>query len=123
MHVEINVPESLVGTLLNIHGKTKDGLKARLDLQEMGIKPLLFAIQEENSTILPPAGYTFATAENERFSQTLSNLKVPQGFCSNFSTLVSPNERKLMGLKSHDYHMLMQEFLPIAIRSIMDIPT
>ncbi|GJU17457.1 putative transposon, En/Spm-like protein [Tanacetum coccineum] len=30
---------------------------------------------------------------------------------------------KLIGLKSHDYHMLMQEFLPIAIRSIMHPPT
>ena len=29
MHVEKNVCDSLIGTLLNINGKTKDGLNAR----------------------------------------------------------------------------------------------
>ncbi|GJR39474.1 putative transposon, En/Spm-like protein [Tanacetum coccineum] len=36
MHVENNVAESLVGTLLNVLGKTKDGVNARLDLAELG---------------------------------------------------------------------------------------
>ncbi|GJZ11025.1 hypothetical protein Tco_0545784, partial [Tanacetum coccineum] len=39
MHVEKNVCDSLVGTLLNVPGKTKDGMNARLDLEELGIKP------------------------------------------------------------------------------------
>ena len=34
MHVEKNVCASLIGTLLNIKGKTKDGVNARLDLIE-----------------------------------------------------------------------------------------
>jgi len=33
MHVEKNVCESILGTLLKIKGKTKDGYKARLDMQ------------------------------------------------------------------------------------------
>nr|GEV59026.1 hypothetical protein [Tanacetum cinerariifolium] len=40
---EKNVCESLVGTLLNVPRKTKDGMNARLDLAELGIKPKLFA--------------------------------------------------------------------------------
>ncbi|GKE26941.1 hypothetical protein Tco_1442325, partial [Tanacetum coccineum] len=56
MHVEKNVCESLVETLLNVPGKTKDGMNARLDLAELGIKPELFARQEEDKTTLPPAG-------------------------------------------------------------------
>nr|GEW85544.1 hypothetical protein [Tanacetum cinerariifolium] len=51
-----NVCESLVGTLLNVPGKTKDGMNARLDLEEFGIKPELYARQEEDKTTLPPAG-------------------------------------------------------------------
>ncbi|GJT94600.1 putative transposase-associated domain-containing protein [Tanacetum coccineum] len=104
-------------------GKTKDGMNARLDLAELGIKPELFARQEEDKTTLPPAGYTLTNAEKDIFCETLSNIRVPQGYCSNFSSLVSLKDRKLIGLKSHDYHMLMQEFLPIAIRSIMHPPT
>ena len=36
MHIEKNVFESLIGTLLNIPGKTKDVVKTRLDLVENG---------------------------------------------------------------------------------------
>ncbi|GKB84680.1 uncharacterized protein Tco_0956952 [Tanacetum coccineum] len=41
MNIEKNVCESIVGTLMNLDGKTKDHIKARLDLQEMGIRPEL----------------------------------------------------------------------------------
>jgi len=37
MHVEKNVYDSLIGTLLNAKGKTKDGLKCHQDLVQMGI--------------------------------------------------------------------------------------
>ena len=38
MHIEKNICESLIGTLLDIPGKTKDGVASRLDLIEMGIR-------------------------------------------------------------------------------------
>ena len=38
MHIEKNVFESVIGTLLNIQGKSKDSLKARKDLIQMGIR-------------------------------------------------------------------------------------
>ncbi|GJU61408.1 retrovirus-related pol polyprotein from transposon TNT 1-94, partial [Tanacetum coccineum] len=119
MHVEKSVAESLVRTLLNVLRKTKDGVNARLDLAELGVKPELFSMQEEDKTTLPPAGYTLTNAEKDIFCETLYNIKVPQGYCSNFFSLINLKDRKLIGLKLHDYHMLMQEFLPIAIRLIM----
>nr|GEW68447.1 hypothetical protein [Tanacetum cinerariifolium] len=39
MHLEENVAESLVGNLLHVLGKTKDGVNARLDLAELGVTP------------------------------------------------------------------------------------
>jgi len=41
MHIEKNVCDSIIGTLLNIPGKTKDGVKSRLDMVEIGIHELL----------------------------------------------------------------------------------
>ena len=41
MHIEKNVCESLIGTLLNIPRKIKDGIKVRLDLKKLGIRPKL----------------------------------------------------------------------------------
>ncbi|GJU71055.1 RNA-directed DNA polymerase, eukaryota [Tanacetum coccineum] len=123
MHIEKNVVESLVGTLLNVPGKMKDRVNAQLDLAKLGVKPELFSMQEEDKTTLPPVGYTLTNDEKDIFCEMLYNIRVPQGYCSNFSSLVSLKDRKLIGLKSHDYHMLMQEFLAIAIHSIMHPPT
>ena len=44
----------------------------------------------------------------------LSGMKVPGGYFSN--TCV--NSDKIVGLKSHDYHILMQQLLPVAIRNV-----
>nr|GEX28502.1 hypothetical protein [Tanacetum cinerariifolium] len=76
---ENNVAKSLVGTLLHVLGKTKDGVNARLDLAELGVKPELFAMQKEDKTILPPAGYTLTNAEKDTFCEMLHNIRVPQG--------------------------------------------
>ena len=38
MHITKNVTESLLGTLMNMPDRTKDGPKARSDLKLLGIK-------------------------------------------------------------------------------------
>jgi hypothetical protein len=38
MHIEKNICDSILGTLMNIPGKTKDTTNARRDLREMGIR-------------------------------------------------------------------------------------
>ena len=44
---------------------------------------------------------------------------MPHAYSSNIRKLVSMKDLKLVGLKSHDSHVLMQQLLPIAIRGIM----
>ncbi|GJU55374.1 hypothetical protein Tco_1229088 [Tanacetum coccineum] len=44
-------------------------------LSSWGIKPELFARQEEDKTTLPPAGYTLTNAEKDIFCETLSNIR------------------------------------------------
>ena len=39
MHIEKNVCDSIIGTLLNIPGKIKDSLASRLYLVEIGVRP------------------------------------------------------------------------------------
>ena len=119
MHIEKNVCESIVGTLLNIPGKTKDGLNSRLDLIEMGLRAELAPKVGMKRTYLPPACYTLSRMEKKALLESLANLKVPEGYCSNFGNLVSVEELKLHVLKSHDYHALMQQLLPVAIRSVL----
>ncbi|XP_074360453.1 uncharacterized protein LOC141700644 [Apium graveolens] len=119
MHIEKNVCEIVVGTMLNIPGKTKDGMKARLDMQEMGIQAELAPQKSGKRTYLPPAFYTLSRKEKISFCECLSSVKVPSGYSSNPKNIVSMKYLKLVGMKSHDCHVLMQHLLPIAIRGIL----
>ena len=71
-HIEKNVCENIIGTLLNIAGKTKDELNSRLDLVEMCLRSELAPRFESKRTYLPPVCYTLSTMEKNVFCQTLS---------------------------------------------------
>ena len=100
MHIEKNVCQNIIGTLLKIPLKIKDGLNSRLDIKDMGIRCELAPRFEPNQTYLPPTCYTLSRMEKNVFYQTLANLKVPKGYCSNFRNLISMEDLKLFGLKS-----------------------
>ena len=48
MHITKNVCESLLGTVLNMPERTKDGPKARADLKSMGIRQELHANDDDD---------------------------------------------------------------------------
>jgi len=118
MHVEKNVCDSLIGTLLIINGKTKNSLNACLNLFEMNIRGELKPKQMGKHTYFPPTCYTMSKDEKNIFCQCLKGVKVPQGHSLNVKSLVSMQDLKLIGLKSHDYHILMQQLLSVVIRGI-----
>nr|GEV52098.1 hypothetical protein [Tanacetum cinerariifolium] len=68
---------------------------------------------------MPPACYTMSSAKKSNFLHVLKSLKVPDGYSSNISRGVSMKDRRLINLKSHDGHILMQDILPIALRVSM----
>ena len=120
MHIEKNVCENIYGTLLHIEGKTKDGLKSRLDLVDMKIRDELAPkVSDGKRTYLPPACYTLTKKEKLAFCRSLKEINVPDGYSSNIKNLVSIDDLKLQGLKSHDCHVLMQQLLPIVLRSLL----
>ncbi|XP_071688248.1 uncharacterized protein [Rutidosis leptorrhynchoides] len=121
MHIEKNVCESLIGLLLNIPGKTKDGIKVRRDMELMNIRPELHPkdIDGRSTKFLPPACYTMSKVEETKFCQCLHGIKVPSGYSTNIRKLVSMKDLKLLGMKSHDCHVLMTQMIPIAIRGIL----
>ncbi|XP_020235601.1 uncharacterized protein LOC109815320 [Cajanus cajan] len=119
MHVEKNVCDNVIETLLNIKGKTKGGVKARQDLVDMGIRSELHIQFIGKCTYLPPSCHTLSKNEKKSFCECLCNVKVPQGYSSNVKSLVFMQDLKLIGLKSHNCHVLMQQFLPVIIRNIL----
>jgi len=116
MHIEKNVCDSVIETLLNIQGKTKDGLNTRQDLAEMDIWASLHPRSDGKKIYLPPACHTLSRKEKISFCQCLRRVKVPQGYSSNIKILFQLKDLKLVGLNSHD-HVLMQQLLFVAIET------
>ena len=48
MHIEKNVMDNILTTLLNVNDQSKDNYKARLDLAEMGIRSELHLQQKSD---------------------------------------------------------------------------
>jgi len=86
MHIEKNVCDSIISTLLNIPDKTKDGVKDRKNLAEMGIHRQLAPEQKGQNTYLPSACNTFSRKEKIDFYQYLSGIKMSSGYSSNIQT-------------------------------------
>lgn len=116
MHIEKNVCDNLLGTLLNMD-KSRDDENVRRAMQQLGVRSHLWLQPRPNKDpYLPPASYSMSIEEKDRFLKVLQNLEVPDGYGSNLSRCVNIKKRKLLNLKSHDNHVLMQDILPVALR-------
>ena len=54
--------------------------------------------------------------ERREFCKFIKSVKFPDGFAANISNNVNVNDGKIMGLKSHDCHVLFQRLLSIGIK-------
>ncbi|XP_049387467.1 uncharacterized protein LOC125851762 [Solanum stenotomum] len=97
MHIEKNICDSLLGTLLDVTGKSKDHVNSRYDLQEIGIRKELQPVQDDNGRV-----------------------HLDKACCvSNISRCVEVDEMKILGYKSHDAHFIMHYLLQIAVRKVL----
>nr|GEW13436.1 hypothetical protein [Tanacetum cinerariifolium] len=111
MHIEKNVLEAILNTLL-MNEKPKDTAKARQNLQRLGIQSGLWLGQTKNGKCLKPqTAYSFTTENQKKFCQFIKGVKLPDGFRSCFKHKVTDNDTNIMGLKSHDCHIMMQQAL------------
>ncbi|XP_035547412.1 uncharacterized protein LOC108987287 [Juglans regia] len=115
MHIEKNICDSILGTLMNIEGKSKDTANARRDLEDLGLRKELHLQHDGNHTSMSLACYMLNVTERRSFCARLSEVKFSDGFASNIARCVNITEGKIMGMKSHDCHIFMQYLLPVVI--------
>ncbi|KAI5329842.1 hypothetical protein L3X38_029239 [Prunus dulcis] len=119
MHVEKNVFDTLVGTILDIEGKTKDTIKARLDLERMGIRRGLWMNRDSDKARRDLAFFSMKPNDKKEFLKFVSSVKFSDGYASNIARCVNVDGGKFTGLKSHDCHVFMQRLLPVGIRHLL----
>ncbi|WMV13399.1 hypothetical protein MTR67_006784 [Solanum verrucosum] len=118
---EKNIVDIILGTLLDISGKTKDHAKARYDLKDIGIRKDLHPKDTEDNkrTKFAKACFSMTNGEKSFFCGVLKTAKLLDGSASNISRCLQLDERKLSCYKTHDAHFMLHYLLPIPIKSIL----
>jgi hypothetical protein len=65
----------------------------------------------------PAAPYVLNDDELKIFASTIENLRTPTSHLSNLGRYI--RSKKFGGLKSHDYHVFMQQLLPLGLRGLL----
>jgi hypothetical protein len=118
MHIEKNICESILCTLLQIPSKSKDGEKAWLDMQHMGIQDDSYPLFKSGKYSLPPALYYLGNDEKTYLHKFLEGFKISDGYASCFKRLVGVKACNVSGGKTHDCHIIFQKLLPLIVSNI-----
>ena len=115
MHVEKNIAESVLKFLFG----DKDSAESRQDMEELGIRRELWLRPRANrqAFMKPHAPYVFTEAEKKVFLEEVCAICTPTGYGSAFGKHLKKS--KFMGLKSHDYHSLIQQIIPVVSRTLL----
>ncbi|KAL0395471.1 UNVERIFIED_CONTAM: hypothetical protein Slati_4513300 [Sesamum latifolium] len=99
--------------MMDIKGKAKNNLNAWKDLKSICNRPEL-EVDEMRPNMMPKVVYTLTKEHKRRIYEWITHLKFFDGYASNLARCVDMKELRMHGMKSHDYHVFMQELIPIA---------
>ncbi|KAG8363360.1 hypothetical protein BUALT_Bualt19G0014300 [Buddleja alternifolia] len=114
--------DNVFNTVMDVKGKTKDNVNARLDLQNICKRRDLELKEVNGKYIKPKASYTLTKEEWLMVLKWIKNLRLPNGYASNLARCVNLDDCSLHGMKSHDCHVFMERLLPLALRDLLPEP-
>ena len=85
MHIEKKVCDNIVGTLLNDPMKSKDTVKACLDLEDLNICKELWLKEQNYKFEKPYANYMLSKSNCEGFYDFIKSVRLPDRYPSNIS--------------------------------------
>jgi hypothetical protein len=117
MHTEKNVAEALWATIMDIPDKTKDNVKARVDLATICDRPKLHMQPRSGKKwTRPKADYRLKQEEKREVFEWTKRIMFPDGYAANLRRGVNLSTLRINGLKSHDYHIWIECLLPAMLR-------
>jgi hypothetical protein len=117
MHQERNVAESIISTCLDFSDKTKDNVKARRDMAKICNRPTLELTPSGGK---PRAPFCVKPKDRKELFRWMKKLKFPDGYAAGLKRAVNLKTMKLNGLKSHDYHIMMERLVPVMFRGYLN---
>jgi hypothetical protein len=119
IHIEKNMFKNIFNTVIDVKGKTKDNIKARLDIALFYNCKNMELVFDGSRVAKPRASFVLEKNTQLLVYKWLKCLCFPDGHGSNISRLVNMEECRLYGMKSHDCHMFMQILIPLAYRDLL----
>jgi hypothetical protein len=117
MYIEKNIAEALWGTLMATD-KSKDNIKARVDLTELCDRP--------HQEMQPPTGcktwrrpevdFVLKSKQRREVLEWIRMLMFPDGYAANLKRGVNLSTLRVNGMKSHAYHIWIERLLPAMVR-------
>jgi hypothetical protein len=119
MHIEKNVFENSFNTVIDVKGKTKENIKARLDVALFCNRQNMKLVYNESRVAKPRASFVLEKNAQLLVYKWLKSMRFLDGHASNILRLVNMEECRLYGMKSHDCHVFMQTLIPLAFRDLL----
>jgi hypothetical protein len=118
MHTEKNVAEALWATMMDIKEKSKDNVKARLDLEMLCDRPkqVIPKAVPGKTWNRPKADFILNRVQRKEVPDWMQKLMFPDGYAANLRRGVNLVTLRIKGLKSHDYHIWIERLLLVMIR-------
>lgn len=106
MHCERNLCENMVKTLMSM----KDSPGSRQDAENLGIREEIWLQPSDRVNVdyyMPHAPYALNVVERKEFVDIISSLRTPTNYVGSIHKRLM--DGKLQYMKTHDYHVLMQQ--------------
>jgi hypothetical protein len=117
MHTKKNVTEALWGTLMETK-KSKDNPKARVDLTMLCARPKQEMQPPRGSKkwTRPKVDFVLARKHRREVLEWIQTLMFPDGYVENLRKGVNLSTLRVNGMKSHDYHIWIEQLLSAMVR-------
>jgi hypothetical protein len=119
VHIEKNVFENIFNTVMDVKGKIKDNIKARLDLTLFCNYKNMELVCDLSRVAKPRVSFVLEKNAQLLVYKWLKSLRFLDGHTSNISRLVNMEECRLYEMKSHDCYVFMQTLIPLAFRDLL----
>jgi hypothetical protein len=106
----------------DVTGFSKDNVNARKELaalcNHLSLEP---KINAKGNLKRPRAPYCLKPVERKEILRWFKKLKFPDRSTSNIKQTVNVSTGKLSGLKSHDFHIIVQKLMPVMFRGLFNV--
>ncbi|KAG7528519.1 hypothetical protein ISN44_Un175g000020 [Arabidopsis suecica] len=117
MHIEKNILDNVMYTVMNVKDKSKDTVKSRIDVSRFCDRPELHVDDRGRAPF--PIWRLSAKAKKSLLEWVKSEVRFPDGYVADLASCADINAGKFSGMKSHDCHVFMERLLPFVFAELL----